>query len=120
MKEQVIAEIKIVPLGTAATSLSQYIAACLDVVKQAQDVSYQLTAMGTIIQGPLELILDLAQRMHEAPFAMGAKRVLTTITIDDRRDKLATMESKVKAASQAGSPPRKKVVDKNRFHLALK
>ena len=60
--------------------------------------------MGTIIQGPLERILDLAQKMHEAPFAIGAERVLTSITIDDRRDKLATMESKVKAVTLASSP----------------
>ncbi len=102
MKEQVIAEIEIVPLGTATTSLSRYVGGCLEVVEQAQDVSYQLTAMGTIMQGPLERVLALAQKMHEAPFNMGAKRVLTTITIDDRRDKLATMESKVRAVSQAG------------------
>ena len=74
MKESVIAEIHIVPLGTATPSLSHYIAACLDVVKQAHDVSYQLTAMGTIIQGRLERILELAQKMHEVPFAMGAKK----------------------------------------------
>jgi uncharacterized protein (TIGR00106 family) len=96
----IIAEIQIVPLGTATTSLSQYVAACLDAVEQAQGVNYQLTAMGTIIQGPLVRILELAQEMHETPFAMGARRVLTTITIDDRRDKLLTIESKVKAVSQ--------------------
>jgi len=101
MKEQVIAEIKIVPLGTATTSLSHYIAACLDTVKQAQDISYQLTAMGTIIQGPLERILELVQKMHEVPFAMGAKRVITAINIDDRRDKLITIDGKVKAVSRA-------------------
>ena len=97
MKEQVIAEIHVVPLGTANTSLSHYIAACLDTVKQAQDISYQLTAMGTIIQGPLERVLELAQKMHEVPFAMGAKRVTTTINIDDRRDITTTIEDKVKA-----------------------
>ena len=101
MKEQVIAEIAVAPLGTSTTSLSQYVASCLNVVKKAPDISYQLTAMGTIIQGPLERVLDLAQEMHEVPFALGAKRVLTTIKIDDRRDKPATMESKVKAVSQA-------------------
>ena len=99
MKEQVIAEIAVAPLGTPTTSLSRYVAGCLDVVRQAPDVSYELSAMGTIIQGPLARVLDLAQKMHEAPFAMGAKRVLTTIKIDDRRDKLATMESKLKAVS---------------------
>ena len=100
MKKQVIAEVKVVPLGTATPSLSHYIAACLDAIKQAQDISYQLTAMGTIIQGPLERILELVPKMHEAPFTMGAKRVITTISIDDRRDKLATIESKVQAVSR--------------------
>ena len=99
MKEQVIAEINVVPLGTMTTSLSHYVASCLDTIKQAQEISYQLTAMGTIIQGPLERILELAQKMHEVPFAMGAKRVLTTLSIDDRRDKLVTMDDKVKAVA---------------------
>ena len=102
MKEQVIAEIHIVPLGTATTSLSRYIAACINTVKQAQGISYQLTAMGTIIQGPLDRLLELAQKMHEVPFAMGAKRVVTTINIDDRRDKSITIDSKVTAVIQAG------------------
>lgn len=97
MPKEVIAEISVIPLGTASTSLSHYVAACIDVIKQATDIRYQLTAMGTIIQGPLERVLELAQRMHEAPFAQGAKRVLTTIKIDDRRDKPITIESKVKA-----------------------
>ena len=101
MKQQVIAEIHVVPLGTATTSLSHYIAACIDIVKQAQDISYQLTAMGTIIQGSLERILELAQKMHQAPFAMGVKRVVTTINIDDRHNKPLTIEGKVKAVSQA-------------------
>ncbi|MFC1933749.1 MTH1187 family thiamine-binding protein [Chloroflexota bacterium] len=100
MKEPVIAEIKIIPIGTMTTSLSRYIAACFDTVKQAQDISYQLTAMGTIIQGPLERVLELAQKMHEVPFAMGAQRVVTTINIDDRRDKSMTIDSKVKAVNQ--------------------
>jgi len=103
MKEPVIAEIKIIPIGTAATSLSRYIAACINVVKQAQDISYQVTAMGTIIQGPLERVLELAQKMHEIPFAMGAKRVVTTINIDDRRDKSMTIDGKVKAVTQASN-----------------
>ncbi len=101
MEELVIAEIHVIPLGTATTSLSRYVAACLDVVKEAQDISYQLTAMGTIIQGRLERVLALARQMHEAPFALGAKRVTTTINIDDRRDKPITINGKVKAVSQA-------------------
>jgi uncharacterized protein (TIGR00106 family) len=98
MKEQVIAEIHVVPLGTATTGVSQYIAACLDTIKKAQDINCQVTATGTIIQGFLERVLELAQKMHEVPFTMGVKRVATTIYIDDRRDKSTTIEYKVKAA----------------------
>ena len=101
MKGSVVAEIKIVPIATETASLSHYVAACINTVRQAQDISYQITAMGTIIQGPLERVLELAQKMHELPFAMGVKRVITTISIDDRRDKAATIDSKVKAVTQA-------------------
>jgi len=97
MPQQVIAEISVIPLGTASASLSHYVAACVDILKQAPEVSYQLTAMGTIIQGPLERVLELAGKMHQAPFAQGAQRVVTTINIDDRRDKPITIEGKVQA-----------------------
>ncbi len=101
MKKQVIAEVKIIPLGTASPGLSHYVAACLDILRNAPDTTYQITAMGTIIQGPLEQVINLTKRMHEVPFQMGAQRVFTSITIDDRRDKPGTIEQKVKAVSEA-------------------
>ena len=101
MKESVIAELKIIPIGTTTASLSHYVTACVSTLKQAQDISYQVTAMGTIIQGSLERVLELTQQMHEVPFTMGANRVVTSISIDDRRDKVITMETKVKAVTQA-------------------
>jgi uncharacterized protein (TIGR00106 family) len=99
MKDSVIAELKVVPLGTQTASLSKYVAAVIDVVRQTKGITYQITPMGTVVQGPLAQVLTLAQEMHEVPFKMGAKRVSTSINIDDRRDKLITMESKVKAVS---------------------
>jgi uncharacterized protein YqgV (UPF0045/DUF77 family) len=38
-------------------------------------------------------------KMHEVPFEAGALRVVTTIKIDDRRDKEASAKEKVKAVS---------------------
>ncbi len=55
--------------------------------------------MATVVQGPLERILELLQQMHEIPFTQGVKRVVTSISIDDRRDKQITMESKVQAVT---------------------
>ncbi|MFC1952097.1 MTH1187 family thiamine-binding protein [Chloroflexota bacterium] len=99
MKGTVIAEIHVIPICTETTSLSRYIAACVNTLKQAQGISYQLTAMGTVIQGPLERVMELTKQIHEIPFTLGVKRVVTAINIDDRRDKSATIESKVKAVS---------------------
>ena len=56
--------------------------------------------MGTIIEGPLEKILEVTRQMHEVPFERGAQRVSTTLKIDDRRDKVATIVGKVKAVKK--------------------
>jgi uncharacterized protein (TIGR00106 family) len=99
LEHQVIAEVKIIPLGTQTTSLSRYVKACTVLLKDAKNITFQTTAMGTVIQGRLDHVLELVQKMHEIPFTMGSQRVLTTITIDDRRDKEATIESKIKAVT---------------------
>jgi uncharacterized protein (TIGR00106 family) len=91
-----IVEFTIVPLGTGDTSLSEYVADCHKILV-ASKLNYQLTAMGTIVEGELEDIMKVIMQMHEVPFENKAKRVSTSIKIDDRRDKTATMEKKVDA-----------------------
>ena len=56
--------------------------------------------MATMVEGPLDRILELMQEMHELPFSMGVTRVVTSINIDDRRDKRITMDSKVMAVEE--------------------
>lgn len=92
-----IAEVVIIPLGTASPSVSKYVAECHKVIKEAEDVKYQLTPMSTIIEGELDSIFAVIRKMHEVPFQQGALRVGTTIRIDERRDKELTMEGKVQA-----------------------
>ncbi len=91
-----ILEISIVPIGIPGTSLSAYVAGCLDVLKQER-VTFELSAMGTNIEGNLMDLIRVAMKMHEVPFKKGAPRVLTTMRIDDRRDKKGTLEGKKKA-----------------------
>jgi len=93
----VIAEITIVPLGTADTSLSLYVAEVERVLARHPRIKTQLTPMSTIVEGELDDILAAVRDMHEAPFAKGAKRVSTRLAIDDRRDKAATMAGKVQS-----------------------
>ena len=90
-----IAELTVVPLGTEDTSLSSYVAGCHQVLKEQDKVEYQLTPMGTILEGELEDIFEITKKMHEVPFFNGAKRVTTSLKIDDRRDKAASMKQKM-------------------------
>ena len=91
-----ILEISVVPIGTKGTSLSAYVADCLRILKKER-VHYELTSMGTNIEGNLRDLMRIALKMHEAPFKKGVPRVLTTLKIDDRRDKKGTLTGKKKA-----------------------
>jgi uncharacterized protein (TIGR00106 family) len=90
-----IAEISVVPLGTKTPSVSQYVARAVKVLEREKDIKYEMTAMGTIIEGDLDRILAVVRKMHEGTFGEGVARVLTTVKIDDRRDKAQDMKEKV-------------------------
>ena len=91
-----ILAISVVPIGTKDTSLSSYVADCIRTLKEGK-LHYELTSMGTNIEGDLKDLMKMALKMHETPFKKGARRVLTTLKIDDRRDKKGTLEGKKKA-----------------------
>lgn len=92
-------EISIVPIGTGTPSLSAYVAGVVRVL-QAAGLEYELGPMGTVVVGEVEQLLAVARQMHEAPFAMGALRVATTIKLDDRRDQELTIAGKVRAVEE--------------------
>ena len=91
-----ILEISVVPIGTKETSLSSYVADCIRILKKER-VRHELTSMGTNIEGDLKDLMKIAIKMHETPFKKGARRVVTTLKIDDRRDKKGTLSGKKRA-----------------------
>jgi len=93
-------DISVVPVGTQSPSVSRFVAGAVGLLKSEPGIKYELTAMNTIIEGDLAKLLSLAQRMHNSAFAAGAQRVVTTIRIDDRRDKPLTIEGKVRAVRE--------------------
>jgi len=96
-ERRLVVEFSIVTVGTQGTSLSEYVARACEAVKNS-GVNYQLTPMCTIFEaGSLDQAFEVIRSAHEAVLEAGAKRVLTSIKIDDRADKGRTMEDKVKA-----------------------
>jgi len=90
-----IAEISVVPLGTETPSVSKYVARAVKILQQEKDVKYEITPMGTIIEGDLDKIIAVVRKMHEGTFGEGVVRVLTTVKIDDRRDRAQDMKDKL-------------------------
>jgi len=95
-----IAEVTVVPIGTASTSLSSYVAELQRVLQKQEGISYTLTPMSTIIEAPIARLWEVIALLHEAPFLADAKRVSTSIKIDDRRDKESTAAQKLMSVQQ--------------------
>lgn len=91
-----ITEVSIVPVGTEDPSFSTVIASCYHALEE-EGLKHQLTPMSTIIEGDLDKVLAAVKKMHQVPFSDGAHRVVTTITIDERRDKPVSMEHAIGA-----------------------
>ncbi len=93
-------EINIIPIGTQTSSVKKYVGEALKVLKKEKRINYELTAMGTIIEAEsLNLLLNIAKKMHLAIFNEKIRRVVTTIKIDDRRDKKSSIKEKVDSVS---------------------
>jgi uncharacterized protein (TIGR00106 family) len=89
-------EISVVPVGTDNPSISSFVAqACREA--QRNGIKYQVTPTSTVMEGDLPALLNVAQEMHQAAFKGHCQRVVTNISIDERRDKDLTMQETVTA-----------------------
>lgn len=99
-KKIVTAEISIIPLGTGSPALSKYVASCLETLKDRKNIRYQLTPTCTVVEGELEQVFDVVREMHEVPFKQGVFRVITSLKIDDRRDKHLSLQERIRAVEE--------------------
>jgi uncharacterized protein (TIGR00106 family) len=80
------------PLG-AGESVSEPVAEIVELIDQS-GLDYQVTAMGTIIEGPRSDVFELLERCH-AHMKKSFSRVTSKIIIDDRGDEGGKLKSKV-------------------------
>lgn len=100
-----IVAVSVVPIGTGTTSVSSYVAEAEKTLRKDGRVSYRLGPMFTTLQGDLGDCLDVVRKMHESLFEAGALRVSTSVKIDDRRDRDASMEGKVRSVEEKLTQP---------------
>jgi uncharacterized protein (TIGR00106 family) len=97
----VIAEISLVPLTKGKLSMSDEIAGAFEAIKKTKGLKVTLTGMGTQVESPnLKTILDAVEAAHEAVTKVGASRIISTVRIDQRLDKMHTLEDRVKVVKR--------------------
>lgn len=88
-----IVEFSVVPVGRGE-ELAGPVARILDLVDRS-GLPYQLTAMGTLVEGDWDAVMDLVRRCHEAMRAETG-RVYTHVAIDDRPGASGRIAGKVR------------------------
>jgi uncharacterized protein (TIGR00106 family) len=92
-------DINVSPLGTGSTSVGEFVVNMQRLLAEYK-LPYELTDMGTIIEGDIDQLLAVTKALHESTFSYGAKRVYTVIKIDDRRDKGVHLGQKTRSVKE--------------------
>jgi len=92
----IIAEVSVSVLGEGS-SIGRFVRVAVESLKKSGLKTFS-GPNGTSFEATgIDEILDAVKAAHLAVVNTGAKRVVTTLKIDDRRDKVATMETKMSA-----------------------
>jgi uncharacterized protein (TIGR00106 family) len=95
---RVIADLCLVPLGVGV-SVSAHVAECQRVLS-GHDLSIELHAYGTNIEGEWDEVMSAIKACHEAVHEMGAPRITTTLKLGTRIDREQSMEDKVRSVKE--------------------
>ncbi len=94
----VMIDLSVVPIGVGV-SLSEYVAACERVIREA-GLKATLHAFGTNIEGEWDDVMAAVKRCHEVVHAMGAPRVHSSMRVGTRTDRPQSLDDKVRSVQQ--------------------
>lgn len=89
-----LVEFSIIPIGSSS-SIGDQIAEVLRIV-DASGLPYKINPMGTVVEGEWDEIVKLIKKCHKKVMT-SEDRVVTMISIDDRKGKPDRIEEKVKS-----------------------
>ena len=93
-----VVNFSVVPIGKES-SLSAKVAEVLKIVSESE-IDYKLHSMGTILEGEWDEIMKLIIKKCHKKILKDSDRVLTTITIDDRKGRTDRIAGKVKSVEK--------------------
>jgi len=95
----IVAEVSVSVLGEGS-SISRFVQVAVEALKKSGLKTLLGPNSTSVEAGSIDEILEAVRAAHVAVVDAGAKRVVTTLKIDDRRDKPATLETKLSAINK--------------------
>jgi uncharacterized protein (TIGR00106 family) len=94
----IISQLSIAPVGEG-TSLSYFVKKVINILKK-NNIKFETNDMATIIETEdLDSLFRVVKEAHNEVIKNGAKRVITELKIDDRKDKNVIIGTKVKSVN---------------------
>lgn len=91
-------ELCLIPVS-GETSLSPAIARCQDILREA-GLDPQLHAWGTNVEGDWDQVMAALKACHAAVHDMGAPRIVSSVKIGSRIDKVQSLRDKIDSVAQ--------------------
>lgn len=92
-----LVEFSIIPIGKGS-SLGDDIAKVLKIVDESK-LPYKINPMGTVVEGSWDDVVRLIKKCHNTVMK-NSERIITTISIDDRKGKPSRIEEKVRSVEK--------------------
>ncbi|MEJ2684856.1 MAG: MTH1187 family thiamine-binding protein [Candidatus Sulfobium sp.] len=92
-----LAEFSIVPVGSGS-SIGDRLADVLKIV-DTSGLPYKVNPMGTVVEGEWDELFKLIKKCHMTAMKK-EERIITTISIDDRKGRPARIDQKVKSVEK--------------------
>ena len=89
-----LCEFKVAPFGSSE-SVSRDVAEIIEIIEQS-GLPCQTHAMGTIVEGEWDAVMDVIRRCHET-MRKNNRRVITDIHIDDREGATNRLTGKIES-----------------------
>ncbi len=84
----------IYPVGVGV-SLGRYVKQGVKIIEES-GYTYQVGGLSTAVEVPdLKELFELVEKIRQAQLDEGAERIIIELKVDDRRDRAATLKSKI-------------------------
>ncbi len=100
---RVSVDVCVVPMGTAA-SVSAEVARCVEILRR-HGLNPRPHPFGTAVEGEWDAVFGAIRACHEALHAAGVPRLMTTLKLGTRVDKVQSLDDKMRALADRLAPP---------------